>query len=105
MGLAGLPKSEVPRICAEIDERVGALLNRPIEGSWPYPCIDATHVKVREGRRILSTAVIIAIAVSTDGRREVLGLASRPFEAEPFWTLNDAVVQACARCSIAACGA
>jgi putative transposase len=67
MGLAGVPKSEVPRICAEIDERVGALLNRPIEGSWPYPWIDATHVKVREGGRILSTAVIIAIVEIAPG--------------------------------------
>ena len=86
MGLAGVSKSEVSRICAEIDERVGAFLNRPIEGAWPYLWIDATYVKVREGGRIISTAVIIAIAVNTDGRREVLGLATGPSEAEPFWT-------------------
>jgi transposase-like protein len=86
MGLAGVSKSEVSRICAEIDGRVQAFLGRPIEGSWPYLWIDATYLKVREGGRIISTAVIIAIAVNTDGRREVLGLATGPSEAEPFWT-------------------
>jgi putative transposase len=86
MGLAGVSKSEVSRICAEIDGRVQAFLGRPIEGSWPYLWIDATYLKVREGGRIVSTAVIIAIAVDTDGRREVLGLATGPSEAEPFWT-------------------
>jgi len=86
MGLSGVSKSEVSRICAEIDERVGVFLNRPIEGCWPYLWIDATYLKVQEGGRIISTAVIIAIAVNTDGRREVLGLATGPSEAEPFWT-------------------
>ena len=70
----------------EIDERVDAFLSRPIEGSWPYLWIDATYVKVREGGRIVSVAVIIAVAVNTDGRREVLGIATGPSEAEPFWT-------------------
>ena len=86
MGLGGVSKSEVSRICAEIDERVQAFLNRPIEGEWPYPWIDATYVKVREAGRVVSTAVIIAVAVNTDGRREVLGMATGPSEAEPFWT-------------------
>jgi putative transposase len=70
----------------EIDERVSAFLSRPIEGSWPYLWIDATYVKVREAGRIVSVAVIIAVAVNTDGRREVLGLEVGPSEAEPFWT-------------------
>jgi transposase-like protein len=86
MGLAGISKSEVSRLCAELDERVGAFLERPIEGEWPYLWIDATYVKVREAGRIVATAVIIATAVNTDGRREVLGLATGPSEAEPFWT-------------------
>ena len=86
MGLAGISKSEVSRICAEIDARVDAFLGRPIEGEWPYLWIDATYVQVREQGRIVSTAVIIATAVNTDGRREVLGLATGPSEAEPFWT-------------------
>jgi transposase-like protein len=86
MGMSGISKSQVSRLCAEIDERVGAFLNRPIEGIWPYLWIDATYVKVREAGRIVSVAVIIAVGVNTDGRREVLGLEVGPSEAEPFWT-------------------
>jgi putative transposase len=86
MGMTGISKSQVSRLCAEIDERVGAFLDRPIEGDWPYLWIDATYVKVREGGRIVSVAVIVAVGVNTDGRREVLGLAVGPSEAEPFWT-------------------
>jgi putative transposase len=86
MGMTGISKSQVSRLCAEIDERVSAFLSRPIEDSWPYLWIDATYVKVREAGRIVSVAVIIAVAVNTDGRREVLGLEVGPSEAEPFWT-------------------
>jgi len=86
MGMTGISKSQVSRLCSEIDERVSAFLSRPIEGSWPYLWIDATYVKVREAGRIVPVAVIIAVAVNTDGRREVLGLQVGPSEAEPFWT-------------------
>ena len=86
MGMSGISKSQVSRLCTEIDERVGAFLNRPIEGDWPYLWIDATYVKTREAGRIVSVAVIIAVAVSTDGQREVLGMAVGASEAEPFWT-------------------
>jgi putative transposase len=86
MGMTGISKSQVSRLCEEIDERVKMFLDRPIEGSWPYLWIDATYVKVREGGRIVSVAVIIAVGVNTDGRREVLGMAVGPSEAEPFWT-------------------
>jgi hypothetical protein len=86
MGMTGISKSQVSRLCAEIDERVKVFLDRPIEGSWPYLWIDATYVKVRESGRIVSVAVIIAVGVNGDGRREVLGMAVGPSEAEPFWT-------------------
>jgi putative transposase len=86
MGMSGISKSQVSRLCKEIDERVKAFLDRPIEGAWPYLWIDATYVKVREAGRIVSVAVIIAVAVNTDGRREVLGMEVGPSEAEPFWT-------------------
>ena len=86
MGASGISKSQVSRLCAEIDERVNAFLARPIEGAWPYLWIDATYIKVREAGRIVSTAVIIAVGVNTDGRREVLGIATGASEAEPFWT-------------------
>jgi transposase-like protein len=86
MGMTGISKSQVSRLCADIDERVHAFLERPIEGAWPYLWIDATYVKVCEAGRIVSVAVIIAVAANTDGRREVLGMAVGPSEAEPFWT-------------------
>ena len=86
MGMTGISKSQVSRLCAEIDERVDAFLQRPIEGDWPYLWIDATYVKVRQAGRIVSVAVIIAVGVNTEGTREVLGTAVGPSEAEPFWT-------------------
>ncbi|MCZ8100860.1 MAG: IS256 family transposase [Burkholderiales bacterium] len=86
LGMSGISKSQVSRLCEEIDERVEEFLNRPIEGDWPYLWIDATYVKVRQSGRIVSVATIIAVAVNTEGRREVLGLATGPSEAEPFWT-------------------
>ena len=86
MGLDGISKSQVSRLCEEIDGRVRTFLERPIEGTWPYLWIDATYVKVREGGRIISVAVIIAVAANTDGRREILGMAVGPSEAETFWT-------------------
>ena len=84
LGMSGVSKSQVSRLCEEIDERVGAFLNRPIEGDWPYLWIDATYVKVRQNGRIVSVAVIIAVGVNSDGRREVLGMDVGPSEAEPF---------------------
>ncbi len=86
MGMTGISKSQVSRLCADIDERVHAFLDRPIEGDWPYIWIDATYVKVRSAGRIVSVAVIIAVGVNTDGTREILGMAVGPSEAEPFWT-------------------
>ncbi len=86
MGLTGISKSQVSRLCTEIDERVQAFLNRPLEGEWPYLWIDATYLKVRRGGRIVSVAVIVAVAVNTDGRREVLGIDVMPSEAESFWS-------------------
>ncbi|MGX7709580.1 IS256 family transposase [Methylobacterium sp. Gmos1] len=86
LGGTGISKSQVSRLCQEIDERVNAFLDRPIEGEWPYLWIDATYVKVRQNHRIVSVAVIVAVGVNTDGRREVLGLDIGPSEAETFWT-------------------
>ena len=85
LGLEGISKSQLSRLCAEIDERVQAFLNRPIEGEWPYLWLDATYVKARRGHHIVSVAVIVAVGVNTDGRREVLGMAIGHSEAEPFW--------------------
>jgi putative transposase len=65
---------------------VKAFLDRPIEGDWPYLWLDATFVKVRQASRVVSAAVIVAVGVSSDGRREVLGMDIGPSEAETFWT-------------------
>ncbi len=86
LGMTGISKSQVSRLCTEIDERVKAFLERPLEGDWPYLWVDATYVKVRQQGRIVSMAVIVAVGVNSDGRREVLGLDIGPSEAETFWT-------------------
>jgi transposase-like protein len=86
MGGTGVSKSEVSRLCKEIDERVQAFLNRPLEGDWPFVWLDATYVKARRNHRIVSLAVIMAVGVNTDGRREVLGMKIGLSEAETFWT-------------------
>jgi len=86
MGMGGgISKSQVSRLCGEIDERVQTFLNRPIEGEWPYIWLDATYVKARRDHRIVSVAVIVAVGVNGDGRREVLGMTVGHSEAEPFW--------------------
>ncbi len=86
MGMSGISKSQVSRLCGELDERVGAFLSRPIEGDWPYLWIDATYVKAREAGSIVSVAVIVAVAVNTEGQRQVIGMKVGPSEAETFWT-------------------
>src|SRR5512146_718310 len=86
MGMTGISKSQVSRLCAELDDKVQTFLNRPLEGDWPYVWLDATYLKVRQAGRIVAVAAIIAVGVNGDGRREVLGLDSGPSEAETFWT-------------------
>jgi len=96
MGMTGMSKSQVSRLCAEIDDKLAAFLNRPLEGEWPYLWLDATYVKVRENGRIVSVAAIVAVAVNGDGRGpsahgldpwgEVLGISIGASEAETFWT-------------------
>ena len=84
MGLAGISKSTVSKLCKDIDERMNEFLNRPLTGEWPYVWLDATYLKVRQGGRIVSVAAIIAVA-DTDGRREIIGLGLGPSDAETFW--------------------
>ena len=78
MGMTGISKSQVSRLCEEIDDRVKAFLDRPIEGDWPYLWLDATYVKVRQASRVVSVAVIVAVGVNSDGRREVTRGLPRP---------------------------
>jgi putative transposase len=86
MGLSGISESQVSKLCNDIDERVNAFLDRLLDGEWTYLWLDATYLKVRDGGRIVSVAAIIAVAVSSDGRREIVGLRIGPSEAEPFWS-------------------
>ena len=86
LGMTGISKSQVSRLCSEIDGKIATFLDRPLEGDWPYIWLDATYVKARRDGRIVSVAVIVAVGVNSDGRREVLGLAIGTSEAEVFWT-------------------
>src|SRR5262252_3623046 len=86
MGMTGISKSQVSRLCSEIDGKIAAFLDRPLEGEWPYVWLDATYVKARRDGHVVSVAVIVAVGVNGDGRREVLGLAIGASEAETFWT-------------------
>ena len=86
MGMSGVSKSQVSRLCGEIDDKVNGFLDRSLEGDWPYLWLDATYVKVRQTGRIVSVAVTVAVAVNDQGRREVLGMTIGASEAETFWT-------------------
>jgi len=86
MGLTGISKSQISKLCKDIDERVNPFLDRPLDREWPYLWLDPAYLKVRDGGRIVAVAAIIAVAVSTEGRREIVGLGIGPSEAEPFWS-------------------
>jgi transposase-like protein len=86
MGLTGIGKSTVSKLCKDIDERVGAFLERKLEGDYPYLWLDATYLRQREGGRIVTVAAIIAVACDAEGRREIIGLHIGPSEAETFWS-------------------
>ena len=74
LGMEGISKSQVSRMCQELDEEVEGFRTRGLEGPYPYLWLDATFVKVREQGRVVSQAVVIAIGVKASGEREVLGL-------------------------------
>jgi len=86
MGMTGISKSQVSRLCVEYRR---TRWKRSLRGRWrasgPYLWLDATYIKVRRSGRIVSVAAIVAVAVNMDGRREVLGIAIQPSEAEVFW--------------------
>jgi len=83
----GISKSEVSRICADLDTEVGAFRDRSLaEQSFPYVILDATYCKARVNHRVVSQAVVIATGVRADGWREVLGFAVGDSEDGAFWT-------------------
>ncbi len=85
LGMEGISKSEVSRICAGLDAEIACWRRRPLSDRYPYLWLDATYVKVRENGRVSSQAVIIAYAVSETGQREVIGIEVGPGENAPFW--------------------
>jgi putative transposase len=87
LGMAGISKSQVIRVCEELDEEVDRFRVRPLDGPYPYVWVDATYVKSRQDGRVVSVAVVIAVGVNgTSGEREVLGLDVGPSEDGAFWT-------------------
>jgi putative transposase len=86
LGMTRICESQVSRLCAELDGRVRTFLNRPLKGTWLYVWLDATYPKGREDRQVENKAVVVAVGVNGEGRREVLGLACGPAETEAFWT-------------------
>jgi putative transposase len=86
LGMDGISRSEVSRICKVLDEDVKGFLARPIEGVYPYLWLDATFHKIREGGRVISVATVVAVGVSEAGHRSVLGVDTGPSEDHSFWT-------------------
>src|SRR3954451_16380518 len=85
LGMQGISKSQVSRLCAELDKEVQRFRTRKLEGPYPYVWLDGTFVKVRDNGRVVSQAIVIAIAVTANGEREVLGLDVGPSESGAFW--------------------
>ncbi len=86
MGLDGISKSQVSRLCETLDAEVERFRTRRLEGTYPYVWLDATFVKVRDADRVVAMAVVLAVGVRTTGEREVLGLEVGRSEDGAFWT-------------------
>lgn len=86
LGLDGIDKSTVSRICQSLDEVVTAFRTRPLDGAYPYLWLDALYLKVRQNGRIVSMAVVIAVGVLESGERRVLGVEVGASEEAAFWT-------------------
>lgn len=86
LGCRGMSKSEVSRLAQELDAEVEAFRNRPLEGPFRYLWLDALYPKVREGGRVVGLAVMVAMAVNAEGKREVLGLTVAEGEMESAWS-------------------
>ena len=105
MGFAsqsGISKSQVSRIYQEIDQQVQAFLNRPLqESGYAYVYMDATYLHGRLGKalQVCSRAVVVAMGVNVDGRRELLGLKVGDSESEGFWTEFIASLRVCRKTS------
>ena len=85
LGMAGISKSQVSRLCQELDAEVERFRSRKLEGPYPYLWLDATFVKIRQQGRVISMAVVIAVGVNATGEREILGFDVGPSEDGSFW--------------------
>jgi putative transposase len=85
LGLKGISKDQVSRICKELDGQVTAFRTRRLDAEYPYLMLDATFEKVRENGRVISMAVLIATGVKATGEREVVGVDVGPAEDLEFW--------------------
>jgi putative transposase len=86
LGVDGVSKSEVSRICGELDAAVAAFRTRALAGEHRYLWVDATYHKVRVDGRVISQATVVAVGITSDGTRQVLGLDVGPSEDKAFWT-------------------
>ncbi len=86
LGMSGISKSQVSKLCGELDDRVKDFLNRELTGAWPHVWLDATHLKSRHNGHVVSRALVVAVGVNQESRREVPGLACGPAETEAFWS-------------------
>jgi transposase-like protein len=85
LGLKGISKDQVSRICKELDGQVTAFRTRRLDAEYPYLMLDATFEKVRENGRVISMAILIATGVKATGEREVVGVDVGPAEDLEFW--------------------
>jgi transposase-like protein len=85
LGLSGIDKSKVSRICKVLEEQVDEFRNRPLQDHYPYIWLDAVVLKVRENHRVISLALVIAIGVDRLGERHILGFELGAGESEAFW--------------------
>jgi len=85
LGMTGISKSQVSRLCVELDAQAEAFRCRRLEGEFPYLWLDATYFHVREDGRVTSMALVVAYGVNQDGLREVVGLDVGPSEDGAFW--------------------
>ena len=96
LGIESISKSQVSRLAKTLDEEVAAFRSRPLDdGSYPYLWVDALAIRVREGGRVVKVACIVATAVNSEGRREIVGLDTFTEESGPAWTafLRDLVAR------------
>jgi putative transposase len=85
LGMTGISKSQVSRLCQELDSVIGQFRTRRLDGPYPYLWLDATFVKARQDGKVVSVAVVIAVGVRASGEREVLGFDVGPSEDGAFW--------------------